>query len=148
MNVKRAITGAAIIGGVVIALIALSLFHDQSGSGNCIPSTPHPLFYLENSDADTSHVVRAIIATPENRTLATETYVMKPAGSVGSQFRATTKVQETFFVTFIVDNSSFSQGTVGSTPSCSDTFFIDPDLGVLFTSRETLCRDMPCSRTT
>ena len=144
LNAKRVIIfGGIIVGIIIISIIILSIFHETSESGTCIPTSPGSLFYLENEDVNQSHVVKVIIATSNNQTLAEELYVMKPAASVYSQFRSTIKPEETFFVTFIVDDSITSHAIIVSTTTCCTSFTINSSHRV-FSSQDILCRDVPC----
>jgi hypothetical protein len=104
MDAKRAVTiGGIIVGVLAISITVLPFFFGPSGSENCLPPLPDSLFHLENHETNNSHIVRVIIASRDNQTLAEESFVILPMATVHSQFQSTTKTQETFFITFLID---------------------------------------------
>jgi len=146
MDAKRAVTIAGIIVGVLaISITALPFFFGSPGSENCLPPVPGSLFYLENHDTNNSHIVRVIIESPDNQTLAEESFVLMPMVTVHSQFQSTTKIQETFLITILVDGKNSSHETIISTTTCSTSFIIDPIQGCL-SPPDIACRDFPCQK--
>ncbi|MDD5142372.1 hypothetical protein [Methanoregula sp.] len=131
--------------GIALSILIISypFFHSAQKFSSCVPSSPNPLFSIQNMDENSSHSIRITISSLASQIVAEESAVLAPM-MIHQQYIPGNRGTDRYLTTFVVDGKTVTRGAVNASQNCSIRFSLNPVEGINTSDMDIACPDRPC----